>query len=104
MPSLMLCFRRSELMSKRNSIRTVIQCATLAQTVKVKLDNDDENSQRTLPVKEILLSKAENRKTVPSLQEDRKPLYLRRRESFPEYKRVGRQLRCEKRRSSASRE
>lgn len=34
---------------------TVLQCATLAQTVKVKLDNDEENSQRTIPVKDILV-------------------------------------------------
>lgn len=34
---------------------TVLQCATLAQTVKVKLDNEDENSQRSLSVNEILL-------------------------------------------------
>lgn len=33
---------------------TVMQCATLAQTVKVKLD-DEENSQRTISVNEILV-------------------------------------------------
>lgn len=68
---------------------TVIQCATLAQTVKVKLDNDDENSQRTLPVKEILVveggkpedgSEPPRRLKKPSLPETERRVFLSTKE------------------------